>query len=466
MTDGFDPRTSLHGLYPPLTEEQAKKVADLQRRVASLPAPRDYQDALREQPTLLLSKFLYARKWISEDAFDMFRTAAAWRLHHRLGGDVPVFPAMRPPRGYDVEKLIAAQGGKVRPQNQSVDMTEAAYSDISPSRWHYWDKGGRPILIERTGMVDTEALVERTRVLTRPGEKFTKRYCEYDRNNNEIGNALVDYANKYLRKDDNAISQCTVIMDLKHITLRHFSTAAMELVTASTDMAQRYYPEGLHKVYAVNAPAVAKVGFRLLVPFLDKRVQEKVVFTKNAEETRRVLLQAVDADKLPKFLGGTCECTGGCVPVKGEGGAPDRWSSIDKRHLTHTRHVGAGRSSHVEFDVTDEAGPLHWSFEVDSKRTVDYVVSLADSSGSNGKALVLAPPTRGVFAEGVVSVPSDYRCSAAQPCKLRVDLDNSFSWVNAKDVRWRVEPVAVREAAAREAAAAVDSRYPNPAMID
>lgn len=46
--------------------------------------------------------------------------------------------------------------------------------------------------------------------------------------------------------------------------------------------------------------------------------QQVVVCSGSKEETTKTLLSVIDADNLPEEYGGTCTCTGGCVPAGGE----------------------------------------------------------------------------------------------------------------------------------------------------
>ena len=69
-------------------------------------------------------------------------------------------------------------------------------------------------------------------------------------------------------------------------------------------MAQDYYPETMGAVYVVNAPLLFSALYTIVKGFLDERTRSKVRIM--GGNYRSVLLEHIDAENLPMFLGGTC----------------------------------------------------------------------------------------------------------------------------------------------------------------
>ena len=69
-------------------------------------------------------------------------------------------------------------------------------------------------------------------------------------------------------------------------------------------MAQDYYPETMGAVYVVNAPLLFSALYTIVKGFLDERTRSKVRIM--GGNYRSVLLEHIDAENLPVFLGGTC----------------------------------------------------------------------------------------------------------------------------------------------------------------
>lgn len=72
-----------------------------------------------------------------------------------------------------------------------------------------------------------------------------------------------------------------------------------------------YYPEYLGRLIIINTPVAFKVLWELLSPFIDSKTEKKIRIHKDGG--LQDLLDTVDAQNLPAFLGGTCNCAGGCM---------------------------------------------------------------------------------------------------------------------------------------------------------
>jgi hypothetical protein len=93
----------------------------------------------------------------------------------------------------------------------------------------------------------------------------------------------------------------------------HIHTQAMDVFKLIAAVDQDNYPETMGATFVVNAPWVFTAVWRMVRVFLDEGVTAKVHILAEGAPTRDALLQAVDADVLPAFLGGNCSCAGGCV---------------------------------------------------------------------------------------------------------------------------------------------------------
>eukprot|EP00246_Nothoceros_aenigmaticus_P002042 TRINITY_DN1277_c0_g1_i1.p1 TRINITY_DN1277_c0_g1~~TRINITY_DN1277_c0_g1_i1.p1 ORF type:complete len:109 (-),score=10.69 TRINITY_DN1277_c0_g1_i1:118-444(-) len=71
------------------------------------------------------------------------------------------------------------------------------------------------------------------------------------------------------------------------------------------------YPEYLGRLIIINTPITFKMLWELLSPFIDGPTQKKIRIHKDGGLAD--LLDTVEAQNLPSFLGGACECEGGCM---------------------------------------------------------------------------------------------------------------------------------------------------------
>nr|XP_048319424.1 phosphatidylinositol/phosphatidylcholine transfer protein SFH11 isoform X3 [Ziziphus jujuba var. spinosa] len=127
-----------------------------------------------------------------------------------------------------------------------------------PHGYHGVDRYGRPIYIERIGMVDLNAL-------------------------------------------------------LQGVGLSNFSKFARQIFMEIQKIDSNYYPETLHRLFIVNAGSGFRMLWKALKAFLDARTLAKInVLGYNYLND---LLEVIDPSNLPNFLGGNCTCSdyGGCL---------------------------------------------------------------------------------------------------------------------------------------------------------
>lgn len=169
-----------------------------------------------------------------------------------------------------------------------------------PQGHHGVDKEGRPIYIERLGLIDANKMMQVTTM---------DRYVKYHVREFERAFAVKFPASSIAAKRH--INQSTTIMDVEGVGLRQFNKVARELISRIQKIDGDNYPETLCRMFIVNAGQ----GFRLLwntvKSFLDPKTTAKIHVLGNKFQSK--LLEIIDASELPEFLGGTCNCKGGCL---------------------------------------------------------------------------------------------------------------------------------------------------------
>lgn len=112
------------------------------------------------------------------------------------------------------------------------------------------------------------------------------------------------------RKAGSCLENCCTIMDLKGVGLTKAPSVYGYLQTAS-GISQNYYPERLGKLYVINAPWGFSSVFGFVKKFLDPVTVNKIHVLGSGYESE--LLSQVPKENLPKWFGGSCECSGGCM---------------------------------------------------------------------------------------------------------------------------------------------------------
>ncbi|CAN0908501.1 Phosphatidylinositol/phosphatidylcholine transfer protein SFH11, partial [Linum grandiflorum] len=254
-----------------------------------------------------LLRFLRMRDFDIPKAKDMFVSYLKWREEYRVDAIAKEF------------KL------------EEIGEVKKCY----PNGYHGVDRVGRPVYIERLGMVDTNGLLEATTL---------DRLVKYHISEQEKTMNLRYPACSIVAKTH--IASTTSILDVKGVGMSSFSKPARYLFMEIQKIDSNYYPETLHRLYIVNAGSGFRMLWKVLKPFLDVRTLKKIYVL--GESYKSELLEAVDASNLPSFLGGSCSCSsyGGCLfSDKGPWNNPEIQDLLQTLSLTEQAEIDAENTS-------------------------------------------------------------------------------------------------------------------------
>jgi len=221
-----------------------------------------------------LLRFLRARKFDLEKANEMFTKFLKWRKD--FGTD----------------------------QIDTFEFNELPVIKLHyPHGYHKTDKLGRPIYIELIGDINPKELFQYTNE-----ERLLKYYVkEYERLLKGIYPACSNVAGK-------RVEQSISILDMKNEAMKFMFGDTKKFVEITTDMAQNYYPEILGQMFIINAPFSFKAIWAMFKSFVDEKTRKKINI--EGSSYKKKLLNFIDPDNLPSFLGGNCVCSfnkGGCL---------------------------------------------------------------------------------------------------------------------------------------------------------
>ncbi|KAJ3212149.1 hypothetical protein HDU67_003985 [Dinochytrium kinnereticum] len=256
---------NLNGRLGHLIPEQDEALAKFKEELA---AEGLYNPEIHDDHLLL--RFLRARKFQIPLAKKMWSESEAWRKEYGTDDlkdnfDFPEYPVVK---------------------------------KFYPRYYHKVDKIGRPLYVERFGVLDITQLFSVT-----SDERMLKNHVyEYEKLVHYRLPACSSRAGRHLE-------QSCVIMDLKGVSISMFPSV-FGLVKQVSTIAQNYYPEMLGKMFIINAPYVFTGVWSVVKPLLDEVTVNKIYLLGSGYKER--LLEFIDADCLPESLGGTCRCEGGC----------------------------------------------------------------------------------------------------------------------------------------------------------
>ncbi|GBE79014.1 Sec14 cytosolic factor [Sparassis crispa] len=181
----------------------------------------------------------------------------------------------------------------------NFDFPEIAEVDkYYPQYYHKMDKEGRPVYVERLGLLDMKALY----AITTPERQLQRLVYEYEK-------MLKERLPACSKAIGHPVETSCTILDLQNVSLSNYYRVKDYLMSAAS-IGQDRYPETMGKFYIINAPWAFSTVWTFIKPWLDEVTVNKISIIGAAYQDK--LLAQIPAENLPREFGGMCECAGGC----------------------------------------------------------------------------------------------------------------------------------------------------------
>lgn len=348
---------------------------------------------------IYLYRFFKAREFDTAKAEDMVRRHLRWREEYRA------------------DELLANGGF------QEAEVITRHYA----GGFCGVDKEGHPVWYEPSGLIDPQGLAKSvTREhLLRSRIHITERF---------VRKTLPELR----RQTGKPLYACTFVVDLQHYGRRHLWGPGLEFYAEFVRICEQNYPETIGSAYIVNAPAIFPIVFNLLKPLLHAETQKKIkVLGKNYKQ---VLLEAIDADQLPKIYGGNRTDPDGdprCPSMICWGGDVPKRYYLKPNYPERLVSQSIGRRSKFRVEVSipaaNNAGQwcIEWDFLTDDG---DLGFEIVKTDDPKGEPLVGYRKVHcGICpCSGAVALPPGVSGS------YTVCFDNAFSWMSSKKLRYFV----------------------------
>ncbi|XP_043567427.1 SEC14-like protein 5 isoform X1 [Chiloscyllium plagiosum] len=178
--------------------------------------------------------------------------------------------------------------------------------DYYTGGWHYHDRDGRPLYILRLGQMDTKGLLKAV------GEEAILRHVL---SINEDGQKRCEENTKVFGRP---ITSWTCLVDLEGLNMRHLWRPGVKALLRIIEVVEANYPETLGRLLILRAPRVFPVLWTLVNPFINENTRQKfLIYSGNNYQGTGGLIDYIDKEIVPDFLGGDCLCNipeGGMVP--------------------------------------------------------------------------------------------------------------------------------------------------------
>ncbi|KAF9302548.1 hypothetical protein BGZ74_005199 [Mortierella antarctica] len=255
-----------------------------------------------------LMRFLVARSYDLPGAKAQLLASLEWRKANNVD-DLPI-PGPNNSNGvmYGVRGWHSVPDANIEADHPNVpEHAMRLQNYMGGSCLHKWDKAGRPIYIERMGQHNVKGLAKH--VTTPELVDYHIRCTEF------VHNTIMPECEERFGSEDKVIDKETVIFDCTGMGFHQLHMDGLNMLRSLTDMDQKAYPERLGKLFIVNSPYVFVKVYSMIKKWLDPGVIEKIHIL--GKDYKNILLDHIDPENLPDFLGGECTCShmpGGCVP--------------------------------------------------------------------------------------------------------------------------------------------------------
>nr|XP_042905844.1 SEC14-like protein 2 isoform X2 [Parasteatoda tepidariorum] len=212
----------------------------------------------------------------------------------------------------------------------------------------------------------------------------------------------------------------------------------LEIVMEWITMFQNNFPERMKTVYVINAPSYFSVLFAIVKIVISSDLLKKIQIV-GPEKVKETLLETIDADVLPAFLGGnrtdpdgdplckTFICHGGTIPTQ------YYLSKKSIKQEDNVEYLCVLRNSQVEIVVNVEVpgSALMWEFETTNK-DIGFGVYFQTDAGEfielicKKRIETTWAPEMGLHA-----------CEKSGSYVLI--FDNTYSWFYTKEIYYRIK---------------------------
>nr|UXK97413.1 retinal-binding protein [Babylonia areolata] len=246
-------------------------------------------------------------------------------------------------------------------------------------------------------------------------------------------NTLLDWKEQS-QKRGHRVDGLTVIFDMEGVSSKMLWRPGLQMYLHLVKVLEDNYPEMMKRLFVVNAPRIFPLLYKLARPLISEDMKNKIhVLGSHFKDT---LLQYIDAEELPVFLGGVKTDPDGnprCSTMICQGGeVPRDYFLQDKESEDHLESATVSRGDKLclTYNVTKPGSVLRWEFKTD-----DFDIGFGVHVLRNGKRETV------VATERVNShiVPEDGSITCQHPATYVVTFSNHHSVWRKKTIRYCVE---------------------------
>lgn len=335
---------------------------------------------LQNDVRLLAYAYLRARNWDVQEALKMFKVTIAYR--ERAGLDhLTWFPSPLSIRGFDQNDVMARLQLQPRDGNDGMSAMCGVFGNFIKAGYHSYDKRGLPVAYWVIDKMDVKAAYKKVcqsipvgTTVVDYGDRFVSTIVE-------TGWDLCQYQDKVLTAQPVPGIEMgaprrnfvTLVVDARGVTTKMLYGPVITTLKEVMKGMNNRYADCIHRILLVNCSSVIRFAFSILKSALNDGLVKKVTFVSVAD-TPTVLDRVIGKERVPSFLGGQCNCPGGCLASFN----PSAVLSAEEDHsdvLTENIKLSAGAKHEKVFEMA-QGEDVTWDFVstkgVDIRFTVNF----------------------------------------------------------------------------------------------
>ena len=315
------------------------------------------------------------------------------------------------------EMLAAAAAGESLKRFESLERLVVA-------QYHGETSTGAPLYIIRAGISNTVALTN---------AHTHEEVVEFMMYRKELGFLLCDAMTRKTR----TLTKLVTVNDLSHVSLLAGTDKRFTAVLgAASKLSETLYPQLLDRAVLINAPYIFGAIWSIIKGLMSAKTRAKVAVcgssdTRKGDISKCPFAKLINLHTVPSFLGGGCRCVGGCVRgVSNEQTAMVGMSDPEDGLTPAT--IAARDKLRVFADV--EAGDKVACYVRIEQRGVEIAAALRPASGGKRAETTLLEKFKHKSDLGAWEEIID----VSQKGTLVLELNNEYSLLNSKSVKYRV----------------------------
>lgn len=237
----------------------------------------------------------------------------------------------------------------------------------------------------------------------------------------------------------------TVVFDMDNVGSKHMWKPGLDMYLYLVQVLEDNYPEMMKRLFVINAPTLFPVLYKLVKPLLSEDMKNKIFVL--GSDFKDTLMEYIDAEELPAYLGGTKTGPDGdpkCSDLICHGGeVPKEYylENTEDFETMETITVGSGDKIYIEYEVEGENCFLKWEYKTEEH---DIGFGVFRKNGDEWEEII--PIERKDCS--VMTLDGSYKCK--DPGTYALCFDNSFSMMTSKNIRYTADVMDPEEEKTKE----------------